>query len=76
MKRLMLSDAERRTLRDMGIFHPHQRHSVPSIVLLDNAAIHSPLATTLSEKRGCLIDIKYSIALADSYPRITKLGAD
>ena len=25
MKRLMLSDAERRTLRDMGIFHPHPR---------------------------------------------------
>lgn len=25
MKRLMLSDAERRTLRDMGIFHFHPR---------------------------------------------------
>jgi hypothetical protein len=25
MKRLMLSDAERRTLRDMGISHPHPR---------------------------------------------------
>jgi hypothetical protein len=25
MKRLMLSDAERRTLRNMGIFHPHPR---------------------------------------------------
>ncbi|WP_169444429.1 helix-turn-helix domain-containing protein, partial [Massilia niastensis] len=25
MKLLMLSDAERRTLRDMGIFHPHPR---------------------------------------------------
>ena len=25
MKRLMLSDAERPTLRDMGIFHPHPR---------------------------------------------------
>jgi hypothetical protein len=25
MKRLMLYDAERRTLRDMGIFHPHPR---------------------------------------------------
>jgi transposase len=25
MERLILSDAERRTLRDMGIFHPHPR---------------------------------------------------
>lgn len=25
MKCFMLSDAERRTLRDMGIFHPHRR---------------------------------------------------
>jgi hypothetical protein len=25
MKRLMLSDSERRTLRDMEIFHPHPR---------------------------------------------------